>query len=72
MNPISEALACCPLKYPRELIQALERLWGRMGGEQREGQKFPLFIIGLRNQGFGGSPGWAAFPGKRVGEGIAG
>ena len=43
MNPIPEALACCPLKYPRELIQALERLWGRMGGEQREGQMFPLF-----------------------------
>lgn len=29
-------------------------------------------LIGPRNQGFGGSPGWAAFPGKRVGEGITG
>lgn len=33
MNQISEIFAFCPLKYPRELIQALERLGEGMVGE---------------------------------------
>lgn len=44
MNQISEIFAFRPLKYPRELIQALEKLGGGMVSEQRrEGQKFPWF-----------------------------
>lgn len=43
MNPGSETFACCLMEHPRNLTQALERLWGGTLVEKQEGQKFPLF-----------------------------
>lgn len=66
MNQISEN-NFCRFKYP-QVIPALERLGEGWWVSKQKGRSFPG-IISLRNQRFGGSPEWAAFPGKRVGEG---
>lgn len=51
MNPTSETLACWPFGHSGELTHSsIGEAGGRMGGEQREGQRFPLFNQSLESE----------------------
>lgn len=63
----SEAFVCCPSGYPRELIPAL----GRDEKQVKRWTEVPLSESVSRIR-FGGSLGWAEFPGNKVEEGISG